>query len=347
VISGQELDQPARAPRSVAIQLLRWAAGLGILAWVIRANGGWRVLQLPLEYPGTIAVLTIAVLIGAAVEAQRLRVLCSATLVPISFVFSLRLAAVAALFSTTLPGGTGGDVVKLLTLAGRHPGHRAEFVALLFLDRLVGLTSLLLIALVSFALAILVTGVPRHIVAIVLVPAIALLGAVAAVAFAARRGPRDYLLRLVPRRWARLLGVLHRAFETTDLLRRHPGVLLKAFAVSTLGQVGYALAFALASRQLMPDAPPLASPALAFTGLIVNAIPLTPAGIGVGEVAFDTLFRLAGSAGGARLLLCLRIGQLPLAVLGAILYLHRGASVPFQQERAPHSTPPQRSGIAP
>ena len=56
-------------------------------------------------------------------------------------------------------------------------------------------------------------------------------------------------------------------------------------------------------------------------GFFANALPLTPGGLGVGETAFDSLFRLAGATTGAELLLAWRIGMLPFCLFGCLLYI--------------------------
>jgi uncharacterized membrane protein YbhN (UPF0104 family) len=155
---------------------------------------------------------------------------------------------------------------------------------------------------------------------------------------ASRPAPRTLLLRLVPSRWTRLHGLLQRAFTTADLLRKQPATLLRAVGISMLGQACMALAFAIAAFWLVPGASPLLVPAVAFIGLIVNAIPITPGGIGVGEAAFEGLFQLAGFSGGARLLLFWRLGQIPFAMLGAWY---------FTRSRTAASAPAAASAVPP
>jgi uncharacterized membrane protein YbhN (UPF0104 family) len=55
--------------------------------------------------------------------------------------------------------------------------------------------------------------------------------------------------------------------------------------------------------------------------MLANAIPLTPGGLGVGEVAFDRLFVMAGFAGGSLLILTWRLAMLPVCLVGALLYV--------------------------
>ena len=60
---------------------------------------------------------------------------------------------------------------------------------------------------------------------------------------------------------------------------------------------------------------------MAPVGHLVNSLPLTPGGIGVGETAFNALFSLTEMTGGADALLCLRIWSLLVGALGLLDYI--------------------------
>jgi uncharacterized membrane protein YbhN (UPF0104 family) len=60
---------------------------------------------------------------------------------------------------------------------------------------------------------------------------------------------------------------------------------------------------------------------LSFLGFAANSVPLTPGGLGVGEVAFDSLFRIASINGAAAAMLSWRILLMALAPAGLALYL--------------------------
>jgi len=72
---------------------------------------------------------------------------------------------------------------------------------------------------------------------------------------------------------------------------------------------------------IIPQATGLTTPVLALFGMLGNALPVTPGGLGVGEAAFDRLFNLAGFAGGASMLLGWRSGMLPLCAVGCLFYV--------------------------
>ena len=55
-------------------------------------------------------------------------------------------------------------------------------------------------------------------------------------------------------------------------------------------------------------------------GLITIAIPIAPGGIGIGHVAFESLYQLAGLSGGADIFNLYIIVQLAVFLLGGIPY---------------------------
>jgi hypothetical protein len=332
---------------SVVIQLVRWIVGLGILAWVLRANGGWRIVQLPAEFPWAFAAFIAQVFIGAFVEAQRFRLLVTAAVASIPFSVAYRMVAIATLFNLAIPGGTGGDVLKLVLLSKRIPGKRAEITALLLIDRIIGLTSILFVALTAAAIALVAGSASTRLIGIVVMPAVLLLGAVIAAVFLSSGPSRVMLLRWVPLRWTRIRGLLNRAWDTAHVMRSQPAVLLRALGVTMIGHIVLATAFAMASQWLLPGISPVMASAIAFIGLTVNAIPVTPGGIGVGEAAFEGLFALVGFSGGSRLLLCWRFGQLPFALLGAVYFArHRDEVRPLMQNAAHLQRDAEREQLA-
>ncbi len=68
---------------------------------------------------------------------------------PVTFRETLRVGFLGYLFNLSPVGMVGGDLLKCVMLARRHPGHRAEMTATVFLDRLIGLYVLFLVASVA------------------------------------------------------------------------------------------------------------------------------------------------------------------------------------------------------
>jgi len=124
-----------------------------------------------------------------------------------------------------------------------------------------------------------------------------------------------------------------RALDSVHAVRRHPKRLAAAILLSAMGQLLLGGTFALVGTVLMPGVPHVLVALLALLGLVANWLPLTPGGLGVGEAAFAAIFALVGHSGGARMLLAWRVGMLPLAALGAVLYVRGRTRVEAQQSQ--------------
>jgi glycosyltransferase 2 family protein len=134
---------------------------------------------------------------------------------------------------------------------------------------------------------------------------------------------------VVLRRWrprpgtaSRLSRVLEQLLDTAELCARRPGVVLRGLLLSmTMHAVamGYftlltgAIGGAAADYGLVATVFPL--------GLLTVALPISPAGMGVGHVAFDGLYAVVGLTGGATVFNVYLIGQIVPCVLGVIPYL--------------------------
>jgi uncharacterized protein (TIRG00374 family) len=265
--------------------------------------------------------LSLLSIFGAAIEAKRLGFLFGAQGMRLSFFQGYRVVAIGALFNFCIPGGTGGDVMKLYYLAADNRGRRVEVATVLFVDRALALFCMLCLVV---ALALL-DG--RFVLDYPLVGALAAaagLGAIGlfvggAVACSTRlRSSRlyIYLMTKLP-----LRHYLTRAADALYIFRRSKAALAKAAALSFIGHLALLGIFIAAGRVIMPGAAPLRVCLLALLGLLANALPITPGGLGVGEASFEGLFRIAGYSHGAQLILAWRAGVMALCGLGCALYI--------------------------
>lgn len=302
------------------LSLLRVALGAGLLIYVLSVTGGWQTLQQLRHSAWVLLGLLALPLFGAAVEAVRLKLLAQAHAIPLSIGRGYRLVAVGTLFNFAIPGGTGGDVMKLYYLASANRRQVVEAATIIFVDRLVALFSMLWLML---ALALLnwplvrAQPVIQGLVGIIVLGILGL-GTVAAVSFSSRwRRSRLYgwaMARLPFRRH------LERLFDALVAYRGHKRTLAGAFLWSLAGHLALSGMFLAVGGVLIPDAPARMVPFLALLGILVNIVPITPGGLGVGEAALDQLFALVGFGGGAALMLAWRLSMLPLCGLGAVFY---------------------------
>ena len=301
--------------------MLRAALGLGLLGYILSRSGVRAALSPVWSAPWVLAVLVGLSVFGASIEAERLRVLFRAAGLRLTWLGAYRIVPVSTFFNFCIPGGTGGDVVKLYYLALDNRRRGLETATVMLADRAIALFAVLL-----FVLGMM--GVNRAMVAgnavlrgllVVVLGAIVVIGVVAALSWSRRlRESRVYarlLARLPLRRY------VERVADAVHEFRGRKRAVLAALLLSLAGHVGVAATHVVVASVVIPGAPWQHVAFLSMVGMVANAVPVTPGGLGVGEAAFAQLFGMMGYTGGAALLILWRVGMLPLALLGATIYI--------------------------
>jgi len=316
---------PKSAPSSVRRKLwgsIRFAIGIGLFAYLAKSG----IIDLDtLKRLSTAWPITLAALALMGVDVLMMSLRLSWLLQPhglrLSLDKSLQLTFVSFFFTTFLPGSAGGALAKLFYAAKENEGRRTEIATVVIFDRAVGLFSLLILSLAFvpfFPRLIWEVTALRVLVVIVAVLTVGLLALLFVCLF--DRSPANraawWILRRMP--WSHLSD---RVIRTLAFYRRSPGTFLAAFAASLVANFSVAAVAALAVLVLHPSYFSLKLFLVIPMGYIANSLPLTPGGLGVGETAFDSLFKLTGLGGGADALLCWRIWSLPIALLGLVYYL--------------------------
>jgi uncharacterized protein (TIRG00374 family) len=305
--------------RDKVFLVVRTAIGAALLVYVLRVGGAWTSLTSLFGLFWLVAVLNLVPIAGAAVESVRLGVLFGAHSLPVGFWTGFRIVAVGALFNLWIPGGTGGDVMKLYYLTANHRGRGWEVATILLVDRVVALSAMLLLVLllVLFQLDALAALSAVRGVAVASATLLALIFAGVALVWSTTvRGSAIYRRVVTLPLGSRLARVADAAFA----FRAQPGALVRAGVVSLVGHLMLAGTLAISGAVLLPAVPPLLTCTLALIGLIASAIPLTPGGLGVGEAAAEALFRAVGTPGGAALVTAWRGGMVGISIIGGILY---------------------------
>lgn len=307
-----------RSVRKVVFALLRLAIGIGILVYLVKSgrvelHSLTRVFRAwPLTLLGMavllIDILFMSIRVSLLFHAQRLSL-------------SLGNAIQLTLFSTFLPGAAGGDLVKLYYATRKNEGRRAEVATVLLFDRLIGLFSLVLIPFLIAPFFIeLLRGEPtlRQILWIDGILGLAMCPAMALAMFSKAFG-REFSKLFG--RWQGLRNIVERVLNAMAWYGKAPSVLIGALALSFLANLTLIAVTALGLYTVNPGGLSWKLGLVAPIGHLVNSLPLTPGGIGLGETAFNALFALTGMRGGADALLCLRIWSLLVGALGLLNYI--------------------------
>lgn len=236
----------------------------------------------------------------------------------------LQLQMTALFFNVVIPGNVGGDVVKALYVARDAPKEkRSTILLIVFVERLLGLAGLV-------ATATAVTVFRGHVLwddpllrplatVVALLGASTVLGVAGFVLFMRIAGHRLEAWTSGPSRIAKLLGRLVFAMR---LLSRGPKGLLVALGLSMILH-GLAMAFfTVLTAAISGHDVGYASVATVFPlGILTMVLPVSPAGLGVGHVAFEKLFLAIGLSGGATIFNVYVIGQIAPCLFGVLPYL--------------------------
>jgi uncharacterized protein (TIRG00374 family) len=325
--------------RRILFTLLRLGIGIGLLVYLVESKAIEPHVLGRLISSWPISLLAIALLLfDLVLMAWRLCCLFRARDMPLAFSSSLQLTALSSFFATFLPGRAGGDVAKVFYASRENSGRRTEIVTILLLDRALGLFSLLLLPLLlaPFFPGLLRVDAVRISLLTVALLAIAMLAAFLLCLFAPALIHRlmERPLRLLPGR-----ELVARSLATVAAFRRSPWSLTAALGIS-LGDNLMAIGI-LALGLLVVNPASLEAKLLVMVpmGEIVNSLPLTPGGLGVGEAAFNAFFSIAGMRGGAEALLCWRVWNALVGLLGLFFYL-RGVRVRVSDSASPNSASP-------
>jgi uncharacterized membrane protein YbhN (UPF0104 family) len=308
------------ALRKAIFVSLRVAFGVAILIYLARSGRLDFSSLARLQHEWRVTVVAVGfLLLDIFFMSVRASLLFRSARLSLSLINSFQLNLVGFLFSTFLPGAAGGDIAKVVYATRENQGRRTEVTTVLILDRVVGLFSLVLLPLL-FApfFPDLLRSLPalRRVLVLDSLVAVGIAAGSALVMFFA---PTRNLVSRALGWWPSVQGLALRVVDALSIHGKDRLTLIYAFLLSLLANLALVVVTALALFAVHPASFSIRLVLVAPVGHLVNSLPLTPGGIGVGETAFNALFRLTGIDGGAEALLCMRLWNCLVGLLGLAL----------------------------
>lgn len=129
--------------RTRILTLVKIAVAAGAIFFLIHTGKlDYRDFNVPSEHWGVMALGFVFMCIAILIAYIRYHLLLRAVRIDIAFPDTLRIASIGLFFNAFMPGGLGGDVIKIAYVM-RESGKRAEAVASAMVDRILGLLGLL------------------------------------------------------------------------------------------------------------------------------------------------------------------------------------------------------------
>lgn len=309
------------------IRILKFALAFALIFWLAQKG----ILELAeiksLFRPDILAVLTLLAGANLALANWRWIVLLNARGFNANFRSTYQLTLIGLFFNYALPGAVGGDVVKGFYVAQENPQRKMEAVTTVMMDRILGLYCMLGMAVASvfFDIPLILSNGTLRALGLATVGLFVGMTGFFMVVFSKRLTQvfkLERLLRALP------MGTKFvQIFEAVHLYTHSRMAVAWSLALSLFSQLVavafiYAVGFMLGDHEVTAQTYLFAVP----IGFIVSAIPILPAGIGVGQVAFSYLFRLhshTDTSIGQTAITAYQILVFAWSILGAVFYLMR------------------------
>jgi hypothetical protein len=317
--------------KSLVIQILKVVLSVGLIVWLIQSGKlNFRAL-LNLLQPQYLAMAFALMCANLFLTSERWRMLLVTQSHRLSAWATFKLTLIGIFFNFAVPGGVGGDLVKAFYFTKDHPESRMVAATSVLMDRVLGLYSMILMALFAMIFDW------QHVQTI---HALKLLGALVALLFTGftvalwmifsqrlyQRGHLKTILLKLP------LGVkIVRVYESLHLYGRDFRHVAMAILMSLAAQTFSIMFMILAGSVSGVDMKWSTYFLVAPLGLIATAIPISPAGVGVGQAAFYFLFNLYSgrtSDLGPTTITALQVATFAFGLIGAFFYMQRKEKVP-------------------
>jgi len=311
--------------------LLKIAFAGGLISWMV-SQGHLNFSHVgALLSPTTLVVALALVCTSFCINSYRWLLLLRAQSINISYLYAIKLTFIGSFFNFFMPGGVGGDVMKGYYLIREFPQKRASGAISIILDRILGLYNMVLIGLIALLInrefVFQTTELKTLFFSVLLV--FVGFSIVMALSFSRR------VNRLVgPALEGLPLGKqMRKIYDAFHAFRNHIRTLVAGLLLSS-GSLFFSMAMFWWASRFIDGGTQLDVSKLLFIvplGMIATALPISPAGIGVGQAAFLVLTNWSlgtQSSIGADLVTGFQMITFILGALGAIPYFRMKAPSP-------------------
>lgn len=315
--------------KNTVVQVLKIALAAGLIYWLV-ATGKItfepfaRMLSITWLVPFVFLIILCVILTNnlrwlLLLQGQKIQTGVKETL-PLTFI--------GLFFNLAMPGSVGGDVVKAYYIAQDQPGTKVRAVTSVLMDRVVGLYAMALIALGAVTLHFSEVRASEQLSFLAFMICMVVLGfsAFFALGFSRRIRAHSIVSKIIELPGGKTFEKIYDAIHS---FREGKTQFFMGIGLSVLVQVLNIFCFWVISINLGFEE--MTFGALCFIvplGLIASALPISPAGIGVGQAVFLTLFTWyqgQETTLGPTLITVFQVGLGIWGLLGAFFYFTRKA----------------------
>ncbi|WP_413577495.1 lysylphosphatidylglycerol synthase transmembrane domain-containing protein [Bdellovibrio sp. HCB290] len=311
--------------KKIAAQLIKILFAAGIIYWLVQSGKLNFSALSNLLNPGIIALSAGIVLVNFFLASERWRVLVKSQGIPAKAWSSFKLTLIGQFFNFAMPGGVGGDVIKAFYFTREFPGTKVVAATSVLIDRVLGLYAMILLALlvmiydfthVSHVSTLM--SLFYFIVALFVTFSIAL-----SLVFSTKVYDRQILKRVIHK--LPLSEKFMKIYESLHLYGNHIPRIIQVILLSLIAQTTAILfLYMVGMVSGFSEIPMKTYFLVAPLGFMATAIPISPAGVGVGQAAFYFLFNVYTGKStdvGPTTITAFQVSSFVVSLLGAFFYM--------------------------
>jgi glycosyltransferase 2 family protein len=308
--------------------VLKFVFAIGAIYWLVDSGKLDFASLVQLANPIYLIPCFLFVGLGLASGCLRWKLILDSQGVHLSFFNAFRFVLIGTFFNFLMPGGVGGDVMKAYYVSQNFPQAKIKAAISVLMDRMIGLFAMLVMALplILWRWDLLLTSRPLQMIFLILLGLFSGFCVFWAVIFSRRVHELKWikwLFGLLPEG-----GTLHKIYTSVQDYQHSKNVFLPVLAISLANQFIATLFFFVADQGLGQTGVPISAYLFVVpVGFMIQAIPISPAGVGLGQAGFLFLFHLLlgpETTNGPASMTAFQIFNLLYGLIGAYFYLTAG-----------------------
>jgi uncharacterized protein (TIRG00374 family) len=318
--------------KNILFQVLKVAFSLGLIFWLVQSGKLNFKALLNLLQPQYLALALFLLGANMYLTSERWRVLLLTQSHRLPSWQTFKLTLIGIFFNFAVPGGVGGDLIKAFYFAKDHPESKMVAATSVLMDRVLGLYGMTVMALLAmiFDWQHVQANPSLHFLWLLVLVLFLGFNVALGLIFSQKMydgGAFKGLLEKLP-----LHTKTVRIYDSLHYYGRNLKFVVGSVLISLLAQTFTILFMILAgSVSGMGHMAWSTYFLVAPLGFMATAIPVSPAGVGIGQAAFYFLFNLYSGETtdlGPTVITAVQVGTFVFGLIGAFFYMQRKEKMP-------------------
>lgn len=277
--------------KKIISNLLKFGLAGGLIFWMVQRGTLDFSLLMRLASPVYLVICLFFLFLNLYINNYRWVVLMRGQGFDLGIKQTLPLSFIGLFFNYAMPGGVGGDLVKGYYILQDYPNRKTAAATSIIIDRIIGFAGMVIVSLLAIAMNLSFIFSKSELISL----ALGVIGlAVFFIAFFAFAFSSSiYEHPIIEKTLNKIPGGrgIRKVYEAVHLYKKSPRSFINAFLLTMLTQVASITFFYLTGTALGIDKVSIVTYMFVIPlGLIATALPISPAGVGVGQAVFLVLF---------------------------------------------------------